>query len=130
MSNAVLPYTANAIVNNRLKGDGTEPKYIAVGTGVGTMTRDKTSLFSEKSGGSPTYARIAGASTISTTTQTDDTYSVSGTFEANASEDIRECGLFDDPDVAQGNAFMLVDFSPIPVTPTQALAFVFRVIGK
>lgn len=82
-----------AIITNRIIGSGTEPKYIAVGTGAtagsSTVALTDTALTTE------VETRATGTSSRTTTTSTNDTYSVTGTITATASRTISEVGLFD-----------------------------------
>jgi hypothetical protein len=96
--------TGANVIADRLKTQTTyttEPKNIAWGTG-GTGT--------ETAGGAPPFtaaitdvgmfqesaeARVAGTSSITTTTTTNDTYTVTGTITSAGTQTITECGLFD-----------------------------------
>lgn len=127
MANWVTPYTANAIINDRLKGQGSEPKYAGWGTGTGVMTRDRTTLFQEDSGGDPAYARATCTTSIETTAQENDTFVMTVNMTANADKTITCWGVFDA--AAGGRPFLLVDFSPIPITAGAQIAFVGRVQG-
>lgn len=122
MSNTVLPYTANAIFNAQLTGAGDIPHHIGWGTGTGTFTRASTGLFTEAS-----EARVEGTESLETIAQTDDTFVITGTMTADGSKTIRNAGVFDD--ATAGNAFILSDFSGIPLTVGQTIAFVFKVQG-
>src|SRR5712664_1241268 len=71
-----------ALVANRLLAGGTEPKNIGWGTGAGTTTRPDTTLFTEKLVDLSTSAgtdHTVGTSSRVTTTDTNDTYQVTGT---------------------------------------------------
>jgi hypothetical protein len=127
MANWVVPYTANAIINDRLKGLGSEPNKAGWGTGAGTMTRDRTTLFEEDSGGSPAYARVTCTTSIETVAQTGDTFVMAATMTANADKSITCWGVFDAAE--GGRPFLLVDFSPIPIAAGKQIAFVGRVQG-
>src|SRR5687768_1568049 len=43
----VFTNAGKAIVTNRIKGSGTEPNYVAIGTGAGTAAATDTTLFTE-----------------------------------------------------------------------------------
>lgn len=107
-----------AIVTNRIKGAGTEPNYVAWGTGAGTTAATDTTLFSE------TGSRTAGTSTQQTTSTTNDTYQVVGTLTAGGSLAITNAGLFDA--VSSGNLFVKGDFSTINLTTGDSIQFTFK----
>lgn len=107
-----------AIVTNRIKGAGTEPNYVAWGTGAGTTAATDTTLFSE------TGSRTAGTSTQQTTSTTNDTYQVVGTLTAGGTLAITNAGLFDA--VSSGNLFVKGDFSTINLTNGDSIQFTFK----
>lgn len=107
-----------AIVTNRIKGAGTEPNYVAWGTGAGTTSATDTTLFSE------TGSRTAGTSTQQTTSTTNDTYQVVGTLTAGGTLAITNAGLFDA--VSSGNLFVKGDFSTINLTTGDSIQFTFK----
>lgn len=112
--------TGRAIVTNRLKGSGTEPLFVAWGTGAGTTAAADTTLFTESA-----EARTSGASTQQTTTTVSDTYQVIGTITATAGRTITNAGLFDASTV--GNLFFKTDFAGIPLLTNDAIQFTFKV---
>jgi hypothetical protein len=75
----LLVNAGKAIVTSRIKGSGTEPVYVAWGTGAGTAAATDTTLFTE------TGTRTSGTSTQQTTSVTNDTYQVVGTMTAGGS---------------------------------------------
>jgi hypothetical protein len=87
-----------AILTNRIIGSGTEPKYVAVGTGSTAVALTDTTL------GTEVETRATGTSSRTTTTSTNDTYQVVGTVTASASRTIAEVGLFDAS--SSGNLFV------------------------
>jgi len=93
------------IATARIKGTGTEPAYVAIGTGAGTAVIGDTTLFTE------VETRALGTSTRQTTTTTNDTYQVVGTVAITAPRAITNAGLFDAATV--GNLFVKGDFSVI-----------------
>lgn len=101
----VFTNAGKAIVTNRLKGSGTEPAYVAIGTGAGTAAAADTTLFTE------VETRTLGTSTQQTTTVTNDTYQSVGTVTATAGRAVTNAGLFDAS--SAGNLFMKGDFSTI-----------------
>lgn len=109
--------------NNRLKGTGTEPFYIAWGTGAGTTAVTDTTLFTE----SAQESRTAGTSSITTTSSTNDTYQVTGAIVCQtATKTITNAGLFDAS--TSGNLFMKSDFAGISVDPGETIDFTFTVV--
>lgn len=109
-----------AIVTNRIKGSGTEPVYVAWGTGAGTTAATDTTLFTESA-----EARTSGTSTQQTTTVTNDTYQVIGTITATATRAITNAGLFDAS--SAGNMFMKGDFSTVNLSSGDAIQFTMKV---
>jgi hypothetical protein len=100
---SILANAGRAILTNRLKGAGTEPLFVAWGIGAGTAQPTDTALSSESG-----EARVAGTSSIVTTTVTNDTYQVVGTLTASGPRTITNCGLFDAE--TAGNLFVKSDF--------------------
>lgn len=116
----VLTSAGKAITTNRLKGSGTEPNYVAWGTGAGTAAVADTTLFTESA-----EARVAGTSTQQTTTVTNDTYQVVGTLTASAGRTITNAGLFDASTV--GNLFMKGDFTGLALLTGDSIQFTMQV---
>jgi hypothetical protein len=114
----LLVNTGKAVVTNRIKGSGTEPNYVAWGTGGGTTAATDTTLFTE------TGTRVAGTSTQQTTSTTNDTYQVVGTQTAGGSLTITNAGLFDAS--TSGNLFVKGDFSGIALTSGDSIQFTFK----
>lgn len=81
------------IVARRMKGQWTEPLYIAWGIGTTAPLKTDTALDSEDVSGG--YARVPGVSTIVTVVELNDCYQVSGSITATAALTITEWGLFD-----------------------------------
>lgn len=77
------------ILTNRILGSGTEPKYVAIGTGSTAVSLTDTAL------GAEVESRATGTSSRITTSSTNDTYQVVGTVTATGSRTIAEVGLFD-----------------------------------
>ena len=114
----LLVNTGKAVVTNRIKGSGTEPSYVAWGTGAGTTAATDTTLFTEVG------TRVAGTSTQQTTTTTNDTYQVVGTQTASGSVTYTNAGLFDA--VTSGNLFVKGDFTGIALTSGDSIQFTFK----
>ncbi len=101
----VFTNAGRAITTNRVKGSGTEPAYVAIGTGAGTAAAADTTLFTE------VESRVLGTSTQQTTTVTNDTYQVVGTITATAARAVTNAGLFDAS--SGGNLYMKGDFATV-----------------
>ena len=114
----LLVNTGRAIVTNRIKGSGTEPVYVAYGTGAGTTAAADTTLFTE------TGTRQTGTSTQQTTSTTNDTYQVVGTQTAGGTLAITKAGLFDAS--TSGNLFVKGDFSTINLSSGDSIQFTFK----
>ncbi len=116
----VLANAGKAIITNRVKGAGTEPNYVAWGTGAGTAAIADTTLFTESA-----EARVAGTSTQQTTTVTNDTYQVVGVMTASATRAITNAGLFDAS--TAGNLFVKGDFATINLSNGDSIQFTIKV---
>lgn len=109
-----------AILTNRIIGSGTEPKYVAMGTGTTAVALTDTAL------GGEVESRTTGTSSRTTTSTTNDTYQVTGTVTATASRTIGEAGLFDA--ASGGNLFVRgVLASTISLASGDSIAFTFTV---
>jgi len=112
----VLTDAGRAIVTNRIIGAGTEPKYVAWGTGAGTAAVGDTTLFTEAA-----EARVAGTSSLQTTSVANDTYRVVGTITAAAGKTITNAGTFDAS--TAGNLYVKGDFTGIPLSTGDSIQF-------
>lgn len=108
-----------AIITNRIKGAGTEPTFVSVGTGAGTAALTDTTLFTE------VETRVSGTSTQQTTSTTNDTYQVIGTVAITATRAITNAGLFDALTV--GNMFTKGDFAVINLITGDSLQETWKV---
>ena len=117
---SVVNNAGRAIVTNRIKGAGTEPNYVAWGTGAGTAAAADTTLFTEAS-----EARIAGTSSQQTTSVTNDTYRVVQVMTANGSKTITNAGCFDAS--SGGNMLCKGDFTGIVLALNETITFTFNV---
>lgn len=115
----VLANAGRAILTNRIIGSGTEPKYVAWGTGAGTAAVTDTTLFTESA-----EARTSGTSTQQTTSVTNDTYQVVGTITASATRAITNAGLLDAS--TSGNLFVKGDFSTINLSSGDGIQFTIK----
>jgi hypothetical protein len=102
-----------AIVTNLVSGiGGTVPKFVAIGSGGVATTAADTSLSTEYTTGTWTgYARTSNTPTRTTTTQTNDTLNVTGTFTAGAAQTVTNAGCFDAS--TSGNLFVKGDFTGV-----------------
>ena len=114
----LLVNTGKAVVTGRIKGTGTEPSFVAWGTGAGTAAATDTTLFTE------TGTRVSGTSSQVTTSTTNDTYQVVGTQTAGGTLAITNAGLFDAATV--GNLFVKGDFSTINLSSGDSIQFTFK----
>ncbi len=117
----VFTNAGKAIVTNRIKGSGTEPSYVAWGTGAGTAAITDTTLFTESA-----EARTAGTSTQQTTTVTNDTYQVIGTITASGARTITNAGLLDAS--TAGNLFVKGDFTGIVLATGESIQFTIKLV--
>lgn len=115
----VLTQLGRKILGQRLKGTGTEPLHIGVGTGAGTAAAADTTLFTEVADG-----RVAGTSSLITTSTTDDTYEVVGTYTATAARAITNAGLFTAS--SGGDLFMKGDFAVVNLDTNDSLTLQMR----
>lgn len=115
----VLTNAGRAINANRLKGSGTEPNYVAWGTGAGTAAVGDTTLSTESA-----ESRVAGTSSIVTTSVTNDTYQVVGTITATAGRAITNAGTFDAS--TSGNLHIHGDFGTINLSTGDSVQFTFK----
>lgn len=116
----LLVNTGKAITTNRLLGAGTEPKFVAWGTGAGTAAITDTTLFTESA-----EARTSGVGTQVTTTTTNDTLQEVGTITATAGRTITNAGLFDAS--SAGNLYMKGDFTGIVLNSGDSIQFTMQV---
>lgn len=124
MANGVALTNAGvAILTNRISQAGTAPKNIGWGIGTTTPAVTDTALQTESA---PTTAggRTVGTESRTTTTVTNDTYTVTGTVVAGSTLAITEAGLFDA--VTTGNCLIHGVFSAINVVSGDSIAFTFN----
>jgi hypothetical protein len=116
----VLVNRGKEIIVDRILGSGTEPKFVAWGTGAGTAAITDTTLFTEAA-----EARTTGTSSKVTTTTTNDTYQVVGTMTAAAGKTITNAGLFDAS--TAGNLFIKTDFTGVVLATSDSITFTFKI---
>jgi hypothetical protein len=108
------------ITTGRIKGIGTEPKYIGWGTGTTPAAVTDTTLQA-----SAAEARTNGTSSQETTNTEKDTYQVVGTITCiGAPKAITEVGLFDA--AAAGNMAIRSTFDPINVSVGDSVQFTIK----
>lgn len=116
---AVLTNKGKEIIVDRILGNGTEPKYVAWGTGAGTAAATDTTLFTEAA-----ESRTNGTSSKVTTTTTNDTYQVVGAITAASGKTITNAGLFDAS--TSGNLFAKTDFTGVALDTNDSITFTFK----
>lgn len=109
------------IITNRIKGAGTEPKYVAWGTGTTAAVETNTALETESA-----EDRTEGTSTQQTTTTSNDTYQVIGTITSLSTQAITEVGLLDAS--SGGNAFMRATFDAINLNADDSIQFTIKTV--
>lgn len=117
---SVYANTGKAITTNRLKGAGTEPNFVGIGTGAGTAAITDTTLFTE------VETRVAGTSTQVTTTTTNDSYNVVGTITATGARAVTNAGLLDALTV--GNLFVKGDFTVINLAIADSIQITAKIV--
>lgn len=109
-----------AITTNRIKGAGTEPLYVAWGTGAVAASATSTTLSVEAS-----EARVAGTTTQQTTTTTGDTWRCVATITANGTKTITNAGCFDA--ATAGNLMVIGDAMSYALALNDAIQFTFSI---
>ncbi|MEY4760828.1 MAG: hypothetical protein RLZZ200_684 [Pseudomonadota bacterium] len=125
----VITHAGLAVTTNLVSGlGGTVPKYIGWGTGVGTADPADTTLFAEKLVDLATAAgtdHTVGTPTRTTTDETNDTLTVTGTRTASGAGSVTNAGLFDA--ASGGTLFCKGDFTSIGLASGDSIQFTFRV---
>lgn len=105
------------VITNRIKGSGTEPKYIGWGIGDTTAANDDTGL--ESAGAED---RTECTTTQQTTNVTNDTYRAVGSITCvGAGKEITEIALYDAS--TAGNCYLRATFSVINVSVNDVIEF-------
>lgn len=125
----VLTNAGAAICAGRMIGGASpsqvEPTFLAIGSGAGTAAVGDTTLSTEFTTGTWTgYARVSGTSSRVTTTVTNDTYQLVGTFTAPGAEAVTNAGNFDASTV--GNLHIHGDFSTINLANGDSLQLTIK----
>lgn len=116
---ALITNKGKEIICKRLRGEGVEPKYIGWGSDDGTMLA--LDVTNTGLGNALPEARVAGVSSIITTTTANDTYQVVGTITASDLCVVREIGLFDA--ATGGNLFMRATFGALNLEAGDSIQF-------
>jgi hypothetical protein len=109
-----------AITTNRIKGGGTEPKYLGWGRVTTAAPITDTGLQTPAA-----EARSNGTSTQQTTTIANDTYQVVASITSLTNQTISEIGLFDA--AAAGNMYVHATFTGLPLNAEDAVQFTVKV---
>lgn len=125
---ATITGVGDGVIANRINGGGTIPRYIAWGTGTQATPKTATTLSAETTTtNDPGYARVAGTTSLVTTTYTNDTFQVVGTLTAGAALTITETGLFDA--VTVGNMFLYGSFTGIALNTNDSIQFTIQAVN-
>lgn len=110
------------IVTNRLKGAGTEPKYVGWGTGATGAAATDTGLQTPAA-----EARTDGTSSLQTGSTANDTYQVVGQITcAGSAKAITEVALYDAS--TAGTGFFHGTFSAINVSVGDSIEFTLKAV--
>lgn len=110
------------IINNRLMGSGTSPKY--VGWGIGTDEAAATDVGLQTASAE---ARTSGTESRVTTTTTNDTYQVVGEIVSLSTQAITEVVLMDAD--TSGNCFMRANFAALNLVAGDSIEFTIKCIA-
>lgn len=114
--------TGLEITTSRMKGLGTEPKYIGWGTGTTPPVTTNAGLETPAA-----EARVNGTSTQETTNSTNDTYQVAGILTcAGAAKAITEIATFDA--ASNGKMDIRGTFLPINVSVGDSIQFIIQTV--
>lgn len=132
MATTVVTNAGQKIPSGRMIGatpSQGEPKYLGWGTGAGTAAVGNTTLFTETALDLSTTSgtRTTGTSSQVTTTQTNDTYQVTGTMTCSAGGTVTNAGLFDNATIGSGTLYVKGDFTGIVLTTGSAIVFTVAV---
>ncbi len=120
---AMLVNGGLGIINNRIKGTGTEPKHVAWGTDDTGLAVTNDDLEAEAA-----EARAEATTSVVTDDKTNDTYRIVGKITCTgAAKDIEEVGVFDD-DTA-GTLFVRGTHDTITVAVGDSIEYTINVKG-
>lgn len=115
---SVLTNVGKAILANLAIGSGTVPKWLAVGTGA--QTADRTAVAGDTALSTAAGSRVGTNNpTRTTTTVTNDTWSLTQEYTATTLTAINEVGIFDAS--TGGNMFISATFPVINLLDTNKL---------
>lgn len=117
----VLTNSGKRILANRIKGIGTEPSWLAWGSGAGISSPADTDLFSESPEG-----RTLCVTSIQTTNMADDTYQAVGTLTATVPRSVTNAALFDS--LNGGNIFIKGDFATVNLQANDSIQFTVKAV--
>jgi hypothetical protein len=125
----VVTNGGQSIPSARMIGSGSDPKNIGWGTSAGTAAATDTTLFGEKDVdlASTSGTRTAGTSSQVTTTNTNDTYQVTGTRTATGAGTVTNAGLWDNGTIGSGTLYVKGDFTGVALASGDSIAFTFKV---
>lgn len=119
----VVTNAGHAISANRMIGAGTEPKYIAMGTGATGAAR--TAVAADTALTTEVETRTSGTGSRVTTTVTNDTHQIVGTVTATATRAVDEAGVFDAS--SSGNMYVSATQNVVSLASGDSIAFTFQV---
>lgn len=121
MADSIMAVNTGLFITvNRLRGSGTEPKYLGWGTGTTAPIGTDTGLETASA-----ESRATGASSQVNTDTTGDTYQVVAALTcAGASKTITEVGLFDN--AVGGDLFVRGTFSGIALNVNDSIQFTIK----
>ena len=118
----------NGLANITAAWDGYASKPVYIQWGTGSAAAASANVVTTTS---TTEARTTGTSSRVTTTQTNDTWQVTGTVTAAGTRAITEVGLFDAAGTGSpptgGNMCVYGDFSVINLASSDSIAFTIKV---
>lgn len=117
---AIVTSVGLAIITNRIRGAGTEPNYLAWGTGATAEAAGDTALGIESA-----ETRVACTTSQETTTVANDTYQAVGTLTSTSAQTISEVGLLDA--ATTGNLFLRDAFTGIALNNGESITFTIKV---
>lgn len=114
----VLTNSGHSGFVTRIIGSGTQPSYLAWGTGAGTTVVGDNTISGEVN------SRVVATAAAFTSAITNDTYQCIGVMSATAAYGITNAGLFDAS--TNGSCFIKGDFSVINLASGDSISFTIR----
>lgn len=109
------------IITNRIAGAGTEPKYVAWGTGTTAAANTDTGLQTAAA-----EARTTGTSSRTQTNVANDTYQVIGKITSLSTQSITEVCLYDA--ASGGNAFMRATHDAFALNAGDSIEYTIKTV--